>query len=158
MIQHIKDNWLWYLIAVGVALIVIWTIGKYLKSTPPPPQDTFYYKVIDSAGNESCNHDSGIRPSITPEGEILRLQVLKKEYNDGKSTDLATPATIKLGMHYNDLKWSLEPQEIQDAGLYYIVDIAAPKNPFYGMKVISPMDLREEITPEADAEKSTKIP
>lgn len=158
MIQHVKDNWLWYLITVGLALIIIWAIGRYLKEIPPPPQDTFYYKVIDGAGNESCNHDSGIRPSKTPENTILRLQVLKREYNDGKPTDLATPTTIKLGMHYNDLKWSLTPQDIQDAGVYYIVDVIAPKNPFYGMNIQSPTDLREEILPEEDVEKSTKIP
>ncbi len=144
MIQHVKDNWVWYMIAVGLALIIIWVLAKYIRSAPPP-QDTFYYKVIDSAGTESCNHDSGIRPSKTPEGETIQLQVLKKEYNDGKSVELCFPQTIKLGLHYNDLRWTLSPTKVEDAGLYYIVDITAPKTLLYGTNVISHIDTRKEV-------------
>lgn len=153
MIQHVKDNWLWYTIAVCITIITIWILGKYINSGPSsPPQDTFYYKVIDSNGNTSCNHDSGIRPSKTPEGETIHLQVLKKEYNDGNAVELSSPVTVKLGMNYQNLEWTLTPINIEETELYYIIDVIAPKNPYYNMNIRSYIDLREEIIVDQPSE------
>ena len=137
--------WIFYLVAILTISAVIWGLYKYMYKTSQPPIDSFYYLAVDNTGNKSIIHDSGIRPSKTQPGSVITLQILKREYNDGKPNDLTFPSAIKLGMNPKELEWSYQPQNIQDHGEYYAVDIMSPENPFYGTVDKSPIDLRKEV-------------
>nr|QBK84762.1 MAG: uncharacterized protein LCDPAC01_02430 [Pithovirus LCDPAC01] len=129
--MNIRGNWLFYLIAVLISVILLYLLAKsILNISYTPPEDTFYYKITDEEGNESIIHDSGIKPSETPPGSYTNIQILKKEINNGVSQNLARPEIIKLGMHPKNLEWRLTPKNIIEDDLYYIVTILIPDDSY----------------------------
>nr|QBK86374.1 MAG: uncharacterized protein LCMAC102_01690 [Marseillevirus LCMAC102] len=136
--MNIRGNWLFYLIAVLISVILLYLLAKsILNISRPPPEDTFYYKITDEEGIESIIHDSGIKPSETPPGSYTNIQILKKEINNGVSQNLAWPEIIKLGMHPKHLEWKLTPKNIIEDDLYYIVTILIPD-------LYSPTEIKDE--------------
>ena len=144
MRSHFTNNWFFYLIGVGIALIVIWCIVRYIKSVNVPQDDSFYFVSIDKNGDESFIHDSGVRPSKTPSGNTITLQILKEEYNNGEKNIVKTPYSVKLGMNPKDLKWKVYPTNIKEEDVYYLIDITIPEIPKHNKSSIFPIDLREE--------------
>jgi len=86
--------------------------------------DTIYFKVVDEHGSVSYLHDSGKNPK-TLKNNKLDLNILKKEYNEGKFQDIGTPIEIKYGQQIKNLKSSaiIRPENVKDKGLYYTVTI-----------------------------------
>jgi len=129
---------------VGIALIIIWCIAKYVKNSNLPQDDSFYYLTVDELGKESLIHDSGIRPSKTGPGNVINLQILKKDYIDGKPMEVSRPVYLKMGINPRELKWKVYPENVIEEDVNYIVSIKIPDNPIFGTNVKFPIDLREE--------------
>lgn len=111
--------WYW-LVAIGLAaVVVIWVV--FYKKTPSPPHDTFYFCVVDKDGVKSCNHDSGIKPSASP--QELKFIALKKEYNDGKENVLNGIGKVFVGKHYSNMK-IVKPTKIVDEIDWYEIYVA----------------------------------
>ena len=77
-------------IIATVIVIIIVIIIFYKPEKQEYNFPNLFYKVIDEDGNESCNHDSGLK---NINGKI-KLQVMKEEYNDGKINKLGKPKLI----------------------------------------------------------------
>ena len=86
--------------------------------------DTIYFKVLDQYGKLSYIHDSGISPKSIKDGKI-HLNIVKKEYNDGKVNEIGSPVEVKYGQEIRNLKTSaiIKPENVKDKDLYYTVTI-----------------------------------
>ena len=138
------NNWFFYLISLGIIVIMIWIIVKYIRNYWVPNDDSFYLLTVDELGRESLIHDSGIRPSKIPPGDIVSVQILKKEYKDGKANDVFKPDHLKMGLNPQNLKWTVYPEDIVEEDTHYTVKIKIPDNSMYGVNMIFPIDKRIE--------------
>ncbi len=91
--------YLWLgLILIGVGLVIYFL---YKKESKPEPHDTYYFCTYNENGEKSCNHDSGIKPSLE---KTIVLYILKTEYNDGKEHTIREVKKVMVGAHYKNMK------------------------------------------------------
>jgi hypothetical protein len=83
--------------------------------------DTIYFRVVDEHGKMSYLHDSG----NNPKSKELTFNVVKNEYNDGKSQKIGSPVEVKYGQEIRNLKSSMiiHPENVIDKGLYYSITV-----------------------------------
>lgn len=99
------------------------TIENYFK--PGVDHNTIYFRIIDENGQISYVHDSGIDPSIVKEKGSFKLNVVKKEYNDGKVQILGLPVKVNYGRQIFNLNntYKVLPNQVKDEDLYYTIDL-----------------------------------
>ncbi len=95
---------IWYAIVGGfIFCLFLWLVYRWsTKQDKPIPHKTYYFCVYNEDNVKSCNHDSGIKPSIST--NIITLKILKTEYNDGKSYQVNKITKCLVGRHYQDMK------------------------------------------------------
>jgi len=87
--------------------------------------DTLYFKTIDSFGNVSAIHDSGIKPSNNLQNDKILMNVVKYEYVDGVEKILGKPVEIAVGQNIYNLVTNikLDPSKVQEKKGYYSIII-----------------------------------
>ena len=91
MLSKLPNNWFCYLVGIGVILLLVYYVCKWVKNKYPDPEDAIYYQVTDVNGNKGIIHDSGVKSSEHPPGSNFNLQILKTEINNEKEIELSTP-------------------------------------------------------------------
>ena len=100
------------------------TIEDYF--TPGVDHDTIYFRVVDEYGQISYLHDSGVKPgAVARDNGKFDLDIVKKEYNEGKVQEIGIPRVIKYGQQITDLKhtYQIPSDQVKDKGLYYVVTV-----------------------------------
>lgn len=99
------------------------TIEEYFK--PGVDHNTIYFQIIDKNGQVSYLHDSGQDPTVAARVGYFTLNVVKKEYNEGRIQELDTPIKVNYGRQIANLNRShdLIKSQVKDNGLYYIVNV-----------------------------------
>ena len=128
----LTSNWFCYLVGIAILLLLVYYVCKWIKNKHPTPEDTIYYQVTDVDGNKSIIHDSGVRPSMNPIGSSFNLQILKSEINNGDTIEISTPDFLDIGHSPKNLTYKLavDPDHLNDEGLYYTLSIEIPDGKF----------------------------
>lgn len=126
---------------VLVAAVVVWALYSHSSKsvtsikgdttiedyfTPGVDHDTIYFRVVDEYGQISYLHDSGVKPgAVARDNGKFDLDIVKKEYNEGKVQEIGIPRVIKYGQQITDLKhtYQIPSDQVKDKGLYYVVTV-----------------------------------
>jgi len=100
-------------------------INEYFNSNKD--HDTIYFKIKDEEGNESFVHDSGNKPNANK----YIFNILKKEFNEGKTRELGYPKEIHFGRQIKKLTNQINllqycnyyDAKLKDNGLYYTITL-----------------------------------
>lgn len=128
MWTKLPNNWFCYLVGIGVLLILVYYVCKWIKNKHPPLEDAIYYQVTDVNGKKGIIHDSGVKASDHLPGSNFNLQILKTEVNNEKEIELSEPDYLNIGHHPKSLthKLAVDPAYLNDEGLYYTLLIVVP--------------------------------
>ena len=103
MLQHIKQNWVFYLFGVLGFLFAIYILVKVIRKSNRD-SNNYYYMVVDEDGVESYVHDSGI--TIDENINNITLYLLPTEITNGQAhvRALGKPKYVKVSTNCDQVK------------------------------------------------------